>query len=234
MFKIKIADFIVQINNKYDFLEAFCKDYITDEENVDFTVFCTDDDIEKEREISEGDFSNGYIESICIYRKICLLLPEYDSFVMHGAVIEVDNKSYAFLARSGTGKSTHIKLWHSLLGERVRVINGDKPILRYINNELWVYGTPWCGKEGWNTNAKSKLKALCFLERAQENSIKELSSGDSATRIMKQILMPKDAIGAIKTLELVDKMIADTKTWLLGCNISKEAAKIAYEAMSKE
>jgi hypothetical protein len=53
----------------------------------------------------------GYLESICLYRFICLNLPQNDSFVMHAAVIEADNKAYAFTARSGTGKSTHISLW---------------------------------------------------------------------------------------------------------------------------
>ena len=55
---------------------------------------------------------------------------------------------------------------------------------------------------------------------------------EAASRIMKQILIPKDAMSAINTFELVDKMLNKVDCWLLGCNISVEAAQIAYEAMS--
>jgi hypothetical protein len=51
---------------------------------------------------------------------------------------------------------------------------------------------------------------------------------------MKQILMPTDPLCAINTLELLDKMIQKTDTWLLGCNISIDAAKLSYKTMSGE
>lgn len=236
MFKIKIADFIIQINNKYDFVERQCHYYIVNDGEPDFIVECTDDDINAEIANYEDPLlaNPGYSESICIYRRLCLQLPKYDAFLMHSAVLDVDGKAYAFTAKSGTGKSTHIKLWKKLLGDRVTVVNGDKPILRFIDGELYIYGTPWCGKEGWNTNMRSTLKGLCFLERDENNSIKPLEKPECATRIMHQILMPTDPIDAIATLELMDRMLMKTDTWLLGCNMDIEAAKIAYENMSGE
>ena len=153
---------------------------------------------------------------------------------MHAAVLDVDGKSYAFTAKSGTGKSTHINLWKKLLGDKVVVVNGDKPILRFIDGELYIYGTPWCGKEGWQTNMRSIFKGLCFLERAENNSIKPLEKGECASRIMQQILMPTDPFDAMATLELMDRMLMKVDTWLLGCNMDIEAAKIAYENMSGE
>ena len=234
MIKIKLADFIIQINNKYDFVERMCKGYLVNDGEPDFVVECTDDDIQAEiANYEEPAYANkGYCESICIYRRLCLQLPKYDAFLMHAAVLDVDGKSYAFTARSGTGKSTHINLWKKLLGDKVVVVNGDKPILRFIDGELYIYGTPWCGKEGWNTNMRSTLKGLCFLERADNNSIKPLEKGECATRIMQQILMPTDPFDAMATLELMDRMLMKVDTWLLGCNMDIEAAKIAYENMS--
>lgn len=232
--KIRLADLVIEINNKFEYVEALCKNYLTNEQAVDFSVDCTDADIESERlaTTEEGVFSDEYLESLAIYRKICLRALEYDAFLMHSAIIEVYGQAYAFLARSGTGKSTHISLWRKVLGDKVQIINGDKPILRYIDGELYAYGTPWCGKEGWNRNTRARLKALCYIERAPENSIEKISTQQSATRLMQQILIPSDAKGAIKTLELVDKMISDTQSWLLKCNISEEAARIAYNAMA--
>ncbi len=236
MFKIKIADFVIEIQNKYSHIERLCDGYIVEEGTPDFVLFCTDEEIEAEIENYEDpSYANsGYSESICIYRKLCLQLPKHDAFLMHSAVIDVDANAYAFTASSGTGKSTHIRLWKQLLGEKVIVVNGDKPILRFIDGELYVYGTPWCGKEGWNTNMCSKLKGLCFLERAEQNSIKPLEKPKSAERIMHQILMPNDPVDAMATLELMDRMLMKVDTWLLGCNMDIEAAKIAYEGMSGE
>lgn len=236
MFKIKLADFIIEIQNKYKFLEKQCVDYIVTDGTPDFVVSCTDEEINTEMEnYEEPGYANaGYCESICIYRNLCTQLPIHNAFLMHSAVIDVDGRAYAFTAKSGTGKSTHIRLWRKLLGERVVVVNGDKPILRFIDGKLYIYGTPWCGKEGWNTNMRSELNGLCFLERAESNTIRLLEKTDAADRIMSQILMPREPMGAIATLELMDRMLMNTNTWLLGCNMDIEAAKVAYENMSGE
>ncbi len=245
MFKIKMADFVIEIDNKYNYIEKLCSKYIYEGTEKDFFASCTEDDISNEEIVAQGDKEvadtlalldaesrRGYLESVCIYRAICLQLPERSSFVMHAATIEVDGLAYAFTARSGTGKSTHISLWKKLLGDKVKVVNGDKPIIRLIDGSFYAYGTPWCGKEGWNRNVSVKLNGLCFIERALENKIGKMPLDEAATRIMKQILIPKDALGAINTFELVDKMLNNVNCWLLGCNISLEAAEIAYKAMS--
>ena len=231
-----MADFVIEIRNRYRHIEKLCSNYIVDKGEPDFILECTDEDIAKEIEYYEDpSYANpAYSESICLYRKLCMQLPKHDAFLMHSAVIDVDGKAYAFTAKSGTGKSTHICLWKKLLGEKVIVVNGDKPILRFIDNELYVYGTPWCGKEGWNTNMRSTMKGLCFLERAEQNSVVPLDKSIAAERIMHQILIPTDPIDAMATLELMDRMLAKIDIWLLGCNMNVEAAKIAYETMSGE
>ena len=232
MFKIKVAGFIIEIDNKYDFIRNQCKKYIYEGEGCDFNVSCTEEQMAEDRKLlSEEEYSDGYIESVCMYRCLCLQLPERDSFVMHAAVIGVGDKAYAFTAKSGTGKSTHIRPWKKLLGDKVYAVNGDKPILRFIDGKLIAYGTPWWGKENWNNNIGVELDSLCFLERAEKNSIEVYPQEAAAPKIMKQILIPKDTLGAIKTLELVDKMLKCTKLWKLGCNISVEAAEVAYGAM---
>lgn len=245
MFKIKIADFVIEIDNKYDYIRKLCNSYVYEGNETDLSVSCTTKDILEEEKVARTDpelvemferlgqeSSYAYLESICIYRAICLQLPQRDAFVFHAAVIEVDGNAYAFTAKSGTGKSTHIGLWKKLLGDKVKIVNGDKPIIRMIDGYFYAYGTPWCGKEGWNRNVRAKLKGIAFVERDTQNRIDVIPSADAATRIMKQILIPKDAMGAINTFELVDKMINNVNCWLLGCNISVEAAEVAYKAMS--
>ncbi len=237
MFNIRIADFVICIDNKYDFVEKLCKNYITDDENADLKVSCTDAEITSEKEICSLELGEerdlGYVESICIYRHICLFLPQNNAFVLHGAVIEKDDFAYAFLARSGTGKSTHIKLWAQAFPGEVKIVNGDKPIIRKIDGAYYAYGTPWCGKEGWNRNVRSRLRAICFLERGEVNTIEPIAKKLSALRIMKQILIPKDELSALRTFELMDDFLKNVDTWLLHCDISTEAAIVSHDAMTR-
>ncbi len=233
MFKVKVADIVVEIDNIYPFIKDVCKDYIYTGEGFDFQVASSQAEIEEERQrINDGEeYFDGYLENICVYRKIALLILEKDAFVMHAAVVGVDDKAYAFTAKSGTGKSTHIALWKRVLGDKVYVINGDKPIMRFIDGKLFVYGTPWCGKEMWQTNTRAELNGLCFLERGKENIITPVAPSDIVSLVMKQILIPNDANGVIKTFDMVDKMLNNTKLWRLACNISYDAAEKAYSAM---
>lgn len=234
MFKIKIADLVVEIYNVHSQIEYVSRDYFYDGDDCDFKIVMTPEIIDAERERFKYShlYTDAYIENICIYRQICLNLLKYDAFVMHAAVIGVDDCAYAFTAKSGTGKSTHICLWRQLLGERVYVINGDKPVLRVVDGKLYAYGTPWCGKEMWNTNTRAELKGLCFIERGESNQIRKIEPQEAATLIMKQILIPNDSFGVIKTFELVDKTLKSVPSWKLKCTVSIEAAMIAYNAMN--
>ncbi len=232
MFNIQIADLVIAINNKYPFVEKVCANYITDRLDYDFSVSATEYELNAEKSISEIEFSDGYIESICIYRSIAKELPKYNAFVMHCAAIDYKGKAYCFSAKSGTGKTTHIKLWHKVFGDDVIPINGDKPIFRLIGDSIYVYGTPWSGKEDYNTNIKSPLNGLCFLQRAEKNSITSLPIYQALNLTIPQIYVPNDDNTLDKTLSLIDKMLSDTPLWILKCNISEDAARIAFNAMT--
>ena len=112
-------------------------------------------------------------------------------------------------------------------------MNGDKPIIRKIDGAFYAYGTPWCGKEGWGENKRSRLAAICFLERGEINENSPISPKLSAPRLLKQILIPKDEKGVERTFELMDEFLKTVDTWLLYCNISEEAAIISHDAMSR-
>ena len=150
---------------------------------------------------------------------------------MHCAVIEYEGKGYAFAAKSGTGKSTHISLWQKRFGDAVHIINGDKPIMRFIDDHLYAYGTPWCGKEGFNMNSSVPLHAICFLERAETNAIHPIKADEAVMRIFHQILSPEDLETLDALFPLLDRTLREIPCYVLGCNISEEAAEVAYSGM---
>ena len=155
----------------------------------------------------------------------------HETLLVHASVIEYEGRGYMFLGRSGTGKSTHTALWLKYFGDRARIINGDKPIFRFDGEKMIACGTPWCGKEGFNINADSPVRAVCFLERGETNEICSISPADALMRVFSQILMPKKEQGIDLLFPLLEKMLKTTPCYLLKCNISEEAVRVAYEAM---
>ena len=96
---------------------------------------------------------------------------------------------------------------------------------------MFVYGTPWSGKEGWHTNAKAPLKALCFLERSEKNRIERISDGDSLPLLFSQLMVPTDPVAAGMLMDSLDRLLSTVPCFLLGCNMEREAADVAYNAM---
>lgn len=237
MFFVKMANLTIQIENRYDYVYNLCRNYLTSPTDCpDMKVAVSEEEIRQEIAVTtEFEPSADYAEGVCIYRAICKKLPEqFQAFFMHYAVIEYQGEGYAFAAHSGVGKSTHISLWRKKFGKEVHVINGDKPILRFDENRLWAYGTPWCGKEGWNTNASVPLKALCFLERAPENEIVQLPPKEAVMRVFHQVLPPSDISGVDALFPLLDRMLKEIPCYVLKCNISEEAAEVAYSGMNQK
>ena len=236
----KIAERIIEITSVYEDIHTLCKDYLFPA-NPDFSVVTTQEDIEFEREKSAKEdeakdmpvrqFSDGYLETLAVYRKISEKMPDYDTILFHGSCIAVDGVGYLFTASSGTGKSTHARLWRELLGDRAVMVNDDKPLIRLTDDGAIVYGTPWDGKHHLSSNISVPLKALCVLMRFEKNIINPITPSQAYATLMQQTYRPADNMAMIKTLSLIDKLSSSVSLWMLGCNMEIEAAKIAYEAM---
>ena len=229
----RIADFLWDIEARYDTVPRACASYRVEDGKADFVIRVTEEMLmEEHQKMPENSLS--YTENICVCRAVCNTASAHGAILLHAATVMAGCKAYAFSAPSGTGKSTHIRLWKSVYGDAVTILNGDKPLLREKDGELIAYGTPWCGKEGWNTNAKAPLAGLCFLERGEENKIRRLSPSEAVDRVFRQMLKPKDARGVAETLRLADLMIRKIPVFLLSCNISEEAARLSYGSLTEK
>lgn len=231
VFFCKFADLAIEIRAQEEQTIAYFSDYRIDSTIPDITLEMSDSQIEAEA--VNGQEMRYYLEFLALCRAFCHAAYVHNVFLLHAAVIEVDGCGYAFFAPSGTGKSTHIALWRRLLGERCRIVNGDKPFVRCIDGTYYAYGSPWCGKERWQRNVRVPLHALCRLTRGEKDCISILPKEDCAPYILAQIYIPPDANGAAQILEHVDGLISQAPTYLLACTPTESAAKTAYTAMSK-
>lgn len=229
MTNIRIAELNISIDNKYEYLERMCADYLFQgAHNMEVSV--TEEEIL--REGNGGSYSKGYLESLAVYRKIAERLPEYDAFLLHGVVFEAEGTGVALLAPSGVGKTTHMMNWKRLLGDRLTVVNGDKPVIRRVGDTFYAYGTPWAGKEGLQTNMKTPLKKICFVERSETNFCRSFE-GDLLKRLIPQVYRPSDVNAFFKTLDLIDPLTRTAELYVIGCNKEPSSAEAAYKEIMK-
>ena len=240
-FNIQIAGRTVTVRAMFDSTKEFCRDYLCDGK-ADFSVETNMTDIAFEREKSaredalEGlpvrDYSDKYLETIAVQRKIMEHLFEYDTLLFHGSVVAVDGQSYLFTAKSGTGKSTHTRLWREVFGDRAVMVNDDKPVLKITEGGVLACGTPWNGKHWLGENICVPLKAICILERGKENRIRAIPAKEALLMLMQQSNRPRQAALMPKYMELIDALARKTKFYRMACNMDPEAARLAYETMS--
>ncbi len=235
MVRYKIADLVFDAQTIYGYTPSICKNYeYFGEEPSLFSLVITEEDILKEKELAP-EFPNAYLESLALFRKLCdYALANADGIIFHSSAIMVDGEAYLFTAPSGTGKSTHTRLWREMLGDRAVMINDDKPIIRYVDGEFYVYGTPWNGKHRLDTNARAKIKAICNIYQSKQNKIEEISAGEMLMVILNQTLRPAELDKMDKLLGLIEKLLSKTKLYRLGCDISREAAELSFKTMSGE
>ena len=145
----------------------------------------------------------------------------------------MDGQAYLFTAKSGTGKTTHTRLWLKQFGARAVMVNGDKPLIHITRECATVYGTPWDGKEHLSRNMSCPLKAVCILTRSKTNHIERISPKEALMMLCQQSYRPAQPAALRKTLALVDLLSSSVPLYRLGCNMEPEAALVAYHGMNQ-
>ncbi len=232
--QIKIADFNFFVETKYDYFDYPLNEYKCYSDSYDYNFNITDGEIWDEVSQSEQSFKREYVEFIAIHRKISEWLPLHNAFVLHSATFDVEGEGVAFAAHSGTGKTTHMNLWQELLGDKMVIVNGDKPIVRFFDdepNQPYAYGTPWMGKECLGCNMRTPLKHICFIERSETNYVEKVDKKDAINRVFNQVYMPKNPVAMMNTMQLIDRLLSCCNLWIIHCNMEPEAAEVAYKTI---
>lgn len=261
---MRLAGLLVDVRCRHERVARLCADYRLRgddpamERPADIAVAVTQRDIDAERAGSgPGDWRDDYLETLAVYRRIADAAPAFGRMVFHGATVEYDGRAYVFTAPSGTGKTTQVRLWRSMLGDRVQVINGDKPLLAVSESGAVAYGTPWAGKEGWQRNVSAPVAGICVVRRAVgesddealaaaampsdavrvtdddgvENACGRLDAAEALPLVLRQTYMPADPAAALRVLGLEDALLRTVPVYMLSCTISKAAVYAGFEAM---
>ena len=176
-------------------------------------------------------FPDPFLERAAIQRQFAEFLLDRDILLVHGSTVAVDGRAYLFTARSGTGKSTHTRLWREVFGSRAVMVNDDKPFLKIGSTAVIAHGSPWSGKHGLDSHISVPLQGICLLERGSENVVRPAAA--SELRELLRGFRPRTDAQANLYDALLTQLTESVPLWHMDCNKEPEAAEIAYRTMSK-
>ncbi len=242
-FNVSLAGIPFQICCQHKENYTFLQDYLTDHSPF-FTVEPSGSNLSQIRQrfdrtavqegVSSQDYPEWFLENNAIHAIIAENLVSYDVLLLHGSALCMDGDAYIFTAPSGTGKSTHSRLWREVFGERVWMINDDKPMLRVEAGSVAVYGTPWNGKHRLSCNASAPLKAIVSLTRSAENHIRPIPAAQAFTVLRHRAYISPCEQTSRKILVLENKLLSEAEFYALECNMTRDAAVVAWQGMNPQ
>ncbi|MBR4235948.1 MAG: hypothetical protein IKR85_07790 [Clostridia bacterium] len=240
-FKIKLAGLNIEVECNFRYILNLCHKYLAQFATPDIVVRASIEEIIAARdEIPEAQksipgvavcYADDHTEPLILYEKIAKKVIDYNTFLMHGAVIATQGCAYMLTAASGVGKTTRALLWQEEYPNTF-FVNGDKPLIKITDTEALACGTPWSGREGLNTNTMVPLRAIFLLERANEgmpDSIEEVSLGKAFPFLLQQTYRPADPDAMRKTIQLLKAMDGKVKFFKFRSHPTAESVRLAYE-----
>ena len=240
VFRMKIAGTVAQIQSLFDSTPQYFRAYLTEEQPAfSFTVspeHLRFEQAELDREAEEEGFrfrtfTDPFLERAAIQRAFAEILFDRDTLLLHGSAVALDGRGYLFTARSGTGKSTHTRLWREVFGSRAVMINDDKPFVTLNEQGVTIFGSPWSGKHGLDSNIAVPLAGICLLERGGEDRIRSISPEEALPMLRKQAYCPLNGEKEGKFNSLMEFLAEKVSLWGMECTKNRTAAITAHDAM---
>ena len=233
----RLADLPVGFDHNYPPRPASLTDYATGESPLFSCKVSEDELLGMRRELAalRGEdtaaIDPAFCETFALYLKLAERLPLYGDFMLHAVLLSVDGEGMAILAPSGVGKTTLAKNLKALLPGSCRIINGDKPLVRYAETEFFGYGTPFCGKEGWYEKASVPLRKLVFLRRAAVDAVTPMPRAEAFPRLYEAVHPPKERDALTRLPSLLSLLLGRVDCYDAALTKGADAATLVYETL---
>ena len=151
---------------------------------------------------------------------------------IHSSVTVCDGRAYAFLGKSGTGKSTHSRLWRQYIPGST-LLNDDNPIIRAEDGSVRIYGSPWSGKTPCYKSESYPLAAIVRLRQAPENRIRRLGAVEAYASLFPSCSAFREVSGSADGIHsTLAEVIGKVPVYQLDCLPDKEAAELCHSTVS--
>ena len=155
------------------------------------------------------------------------------TLLIHASLVTQDGYGYAFIAKSGTGKSTHVSMWLRHLPD-CDLMNDDNPIVRIIDGEPYIYGCPWSGKTPCYRNVRARLGAITRIDRAPHNAIEQIDPIEAFASLLPSCSSMKwDSDIFNHICNTITRLVETTGIYTLHCLPDEQAATVCNQAIRK-
>ncbi len=174
-------------------------------------------------------FANAMILSYITYT-----IP-HNTLLLHASAILKDGQAHLFIGKSGTGKSTHSRMWQQALPD-AQLLNDDHPVVRcHDNGEVIAYGSPWSGKTPCYRNLSAPLRGIIRIKRASHNKLTRLKPIHGYASVMSScagVQWSKELASARATS--LESIITRIGCYEMECLPNNEAARSCYDSLCAE
>lgn len=194
--------------------------------SADFRTFVTD--------VSTTDASDEFFLNCFVTLAYGFAIIPYNTIKVHASVIEKNGRALLFLGKSGTGKSTHSRLWQQYVPGST-LLNDDSPIVRYYKEDgrVVVYGSPWSGKTPCYRNISAKVAAFVHLHQSKENHMSRLPVTEGLSSLLFSSAMFRSEAGSkAKVLDTLIGILESVPVYRLDCRPDEEAVRLTETLMT--
>ena len=232
--KYIIADFIVEYEPKYDNLTKLSKPFLYNgNKETEINLNVSDNSIKKLLSCMTSETTIAQAEEFAYSGAFSKSIIKHNAVFVHSSALIYNDGAYLFSAMSGVGKSTHTKLWREAFPNEVRMINDDKPVVRIYDDKAVAFGTPFDGGSGIANNISAPLKAIIFIERGEENSIRIPSTSEIIQNLYISSTRYVNKDNAKLMLSNFEKLVSLSEFYILTCNTDISSAYFARDAIIK-
>lgn len=154
------------------------------------------------------------------------------TLLVHASVIRKDGYGYLMIAPSGTGKSTHTRMWFDNI-PGCDLMNDDNPVVRIVDGAPVIYGSPWSGKTPCYRNIQAPVGAFVRIQQRPENHIERLQPIQAYSELLPSMSSMKwDHRVYTAVCDTIIALIEKVGVYELGCLPNGDAAHVCYNAVA--
>ena len=210
-------------------LEYF-KQYETDNQDPSAKELSVPEE-EWEYLIARGITYTGQTEASLLTAFASDYLMDHEACIVHAVAFIHKGKAWLITGDSGAGKSTQVQNLQEIDPSEFQIICGDRPVLEFSDDgTVWVFPSPWNGKEGWHGADPAPLEGIICLKRGNDNQVEALKPRQAAMvfyQAMIHTAITEDNVR--KAAELASRILENRKVYLLTSNTIPDSSRLLFD-----